>query len=211
MASTPLAYQSRISHIFGDNALAHGLFYLHSPSLRIELSGDRPYLQMFLRAYERSKAIIDFGLGDLQTITVCLSFYGVKSLVGNLSVFRNLHKCGIAIPKTAEIWSVRAERVFDEDWELMRNFICFDIKFIEVELFLWGTLANELGIRPRSGCSLYLFDFDRQILFHPYDDRGMDIIGSDLGLLHQIYLKFNDWLLDYDRQAMDASFQHRLL
>jgi Domain of unknown function (DUF3885) len=207
VAITPFTYRSRISQVFGDNALAHGLFYLHPASLRVELSGDKPYLKMFLRSYERSTAIINFGLSDLQTITVCLSFYGVKSLVGNLSVFRNLRKCGIRIPKTAELWQVRAERVFDEDWELMRNFICFDIKFTEVELLLWGTLANELGITPRSGCSLYLFDFDRQILFHPYDDRGMDIIGSNRELLCQIYLKFNDWLLDYDRQAMNEYFQ----
>jgi Domain of unknown function (DUF3885) len=205
---TPSTYRSRISQVFGDNALAHGLFYLHPTSLRVELSGDKPYLKMFLRAYDRSTAIIDFGLGDIQTITVCLSFYGVKSLVGNLSVFRNLHKCGIKIPKTAEIWQVRAERIVDEDWELMRSFICFDIKFTEVELLLWGTLANELGITPRSSCKLYLFDFDRQILFHPYDDRGMDIIGSNRELLCQIYLKFNDWLLDYDRQAMNEYFQN---
>jgi hypothetical protein len=208
MSITPLTYQSRIAQVFGDKALAHGLFYLHSQSLRIELSGDRPYLKMFLRAYSRSKAIIDFGVGDLQTVTVCLSFYGSSLLVGNLSVFRNLHRCEVTIPKTAEIWQVIEPHVFDEDWDLVRTFICFDIEFAEVELLLWGTLANELGIRPHTSCKLYLFDFDRQILFHPYDDRGMDIIGGNRILLHQIYLKFNNWLLDYDRQVMDEYFQN---
>jgi hypothetical protein len=205
----PNTYRSRILQVFGDRALEHGLFYLHADCLRVELSGGSNYIKMFLRAYERSTAIIDFCLGDLQTITVCLSFYGSSPLVGNLSVFRNLRKCGIIIPKTAEIWQQQEKHVFDEDWDLIRTFICFDIEFSQVDLFLWGTLANELGIRPRSSCSLYLFDLDRQILCHPYDDRGMDIIGNNKSALQQIYNKFNSLLLDYDRQTMDKYFQTR--
>jgi Domain of unknown function (DUF3885) len=203
----PNTYQSKISQVFGEKVFDGGIFYLHPYSLRIELSGSRPYLKMFLRAYERSKAIIDFGLGDLPTIKVCLSFYGSASLVGNLTVFRDLRSCGINIPKSAEIWQNREKHIFDEDWDLIRTFICFEIEFSRFDLFLWGTLANELGIRPRSSCQLYLFDFDRQILFHPYDDRGIDIIGNDRALLAQIYVKFNDWLLDYDRQKMNEYFQ----
>ncbi len=201
------SYQSKILQVFGDKVFEGGIFYLYPNSLRVELSGSHPYIKMFLRAYERSKAILDFGLGDLQTIGVCLIFYGSGSLVRNLSVFRSLRSCGITIPKSAEIWQHREGHVFDEDWDLIKTFICFDIDYGDIELFLWGLLANELGIRPRSRCRLYLFDLDRQILFHPYDDRGMDIIGNNRVLLGHIYTKFNDWLLDYDRQIMDKSFQ----
>jgi Domain of unknown function (DUF3885) len=208
MSIDSLTYQCRISQVFGTKVFEGGIFYLYHQSLRVELSGSRPYIKMFLRAYERSKAIIDFGLGDLETITVCLSFYGGAPLVSNLSVFRSLHSCGINIPKTAEIWQQQEKHAFDEDWDLIKTFICFDIESTQIDLFLWGLLANELGIRPRSITHLYLFDLDRQILFHPYDDRGMDIIGKNKALLKQIYLKFNDWLLDYDRQVMDQSFQH---
>jgi hypothetical protein len=112
----PNTYRSRILQVFGEQALAHRLFYLHSHSLRVELSGGETYIKMFLRAYERSKAIIDFG---------------------------------------------------------------------------------------------YLLSLDRQILFHPYDDHGMDIIGNNRVVLEQIYTKFNDWLLDYDRLTMDEYFRSR--
>ncbi len=206
-ALDPNSCRFKILQVFGEKIFDGGIFYLYSHGLRVELSGSRPYLKMFLRAYERSQAILDFGLGDLPTITVCLSFYGSELLVSNLSIFRNLRSCGITIPKTAEIWQQREEHVFDEDWELIRTFICFEIEYSDIELFLWGLLANELGIRPRSTCHLYVFNLDRQILFHPYDDRGMDIIGNNRILLEQIYLKFNDWLLDYDRQTMDKYFR----
>ncbi|WP_373541275.1 DUF3885 domain-containing protein [Chamaesiphon sp.] len=202
-------YRARILQVFGEQALEHGLFYLHPYSLRVELSGDRPNIKMFLRAYERSKAIIDFSLGDLQTVTVCLNFYGNSTLVSKLSVFRSLRKCGINIPKTAEIWQNQEPPVFDEDGDFFRTFICFDIEFSQIDLFLWSTLANELGIRPRSNCSLYLFDLERQILFHLYEDRGMDIIGGNKALLKQIYIKFNNWLLDYDLPIMDNYFKFK--
>jgi Domain of unknown function (DUF3885) len=106
--------RSKILAVFGEQALEHGLFYLHPYSLRVELSRGETYIKMFLRAYERSKAIIDFG---------------------------------------------------------------------------------------------YLLSLDQQILFHPYDDRGMDIIGNNRVVLEQIYTKFNDWLLDYDRLTMDEYFR----
>jgi hypothetical protein len=146
----PNSCRSKILQVFGDKVFDGGIFYLYSHSLRIELSGSRPYLKMFLRAYERSKAILDFGLGDLQTITVCLSFYGGKSLVSNLSIFRNLRSCGITIPKTAEIWQQREKHVCDEDWELIKTYICFEIEYSDIELFLWGLLANEFALEVRA-------------------------------------------------------------
>jgi hypothetical protein len=133
----PNTYRSKILQVFGEQALEHGIFYYHPHSLRIELSGGETYIKMFLQAYDRSKAIIDLGFEGLQTFTVCLSFYGSSVLVGNLSVFRNLHKCGITIPKTAEIWRHQEPHVFDEDWNLIRTFICFDIDLNQIDIFLW--------------------------------------------------------------------------
>lgn len=209
-ALNPNTYRSKIIQVFGDRVFDGGLFYIYPYSLRVELSGSSSYIKMFLRAYERSKAIIDFGLDNPSTITVCLSYYGSAHLIGNLSVFRSLRNCGITIPKTAEIWqSQEKDDSPDDEWmgDLIKTFICFEVKYSDIDLFLWGTLANELGIRPRSICHLHIFDLDRQILFHPYDDRGMDIIGNDRDLLKQIYTRFNDWLLDFDRQTMDKYFQ----
>ncbi|MEM7591382.1 MAG: DUF3885 domain-containing protein [Cyanobacteria bacterium P01_A01_bin.83] len=71
---------------------------------------------------------------------------------------------------------------------------------------MWGTLANELGIDPRSQCDFYLFDFETDILVHQYDDRGMDIIGSNQELLKRTYDQFKEWLLECDREPMKAYF-----
>lgn len=40
----------------------------------------------------------------------------------------------------------------------------------------------------------------------PYDDRGMDVVGPNKNLLLQLYRQHHPYLLDYDRDAMDATF-----
>jgi hypothetical protein len=36
-----------------------------------------------------------------------------------------------------------------------------------------------------------------------YDDRGVDIITSDVETLRQIYTRFNDWILEFNRKEID--------
>ena len=54
---------------------------------------------------------------------------------------------------------------------------------------------------------LMLFNLDLGIMINPYDDRGMDVLGPNRDLLKMIYNKRNDWLLDYDREQMDAYYK----
>lgn len=201
--------QERIKEKFGDKALDFALFYNHKGSLRFELASSSSYIEMFLQAYSRAKSVIDFVFNDTDRISICLAFSGLGGYLANLSVFRSLRSCQINIPKEHFAW----QKEYQEDDELCskeyvftRTFICFEIVKTAIPKFLWGTLANELGIRPRSQCDLYLFDFKTDVLVHPYDDRGMDIIGSNRELLQQTYDKFNEWLPNGDREQMKVYF-----
>ncbi len=51
-----------------------------------------------------------------------------------------------------------------------------------------------------------LVDFQRGILVHVYDDRGMDVISSDRHVLEPLYRDFQDQLLDHDRRRMAGVF-----
>ena len=74
---------------------------------------------------------------------------------------------------------------------------------------LWTALARELGITPSTRwlSSIYIVDFTRRIAVHPYDDRGLDVIGPDRESLAPLYGQLSGWLLDYDRDAMDVKFR----
>lgn len=43
------------------------------------------------------------------------------------------------------------------------------------------------------------------ILYHLYDDRGLDVVVTDKMTLQPIYQNYHTWLLDYDREAMKKS------
>ena len=51
---------------------------------------------------------------------------------------------------------------------------------------------------------IYFLNITRKAIFHMYDDRGLDIIASDVELLQPIYDEYSNWLLDYDRAKMDS-------
>jgi hypothetical protein len=75
---------------------------------------------------------------------------------------------------------------------------------------LWCALASDFGsIKPNPGCSYYLFNLQEGLLAFPYDDRGMDVVGPNRDLLTMLYRKYGTYLLDYDRPAMQRSFEDR--
>jgi hypothetical protein len=77
------------------------------------------------------------------------------------------------------------------------------------DVILWAAVAKEMAVAPKAPIAGYLYDPERQVLMHVYDDRGMDLTALDAGRLDQAYRQFNDWLLDYDRPRIDAIFADR--
>ena len=57
------------------------------------------------------------------------------------------------------------------------------------------------------GCEIYFVNVTRKIIYHLYDDRGCDVIASNKENLRSLYLTYNDWILDYDRNQIDQLFQ----
>lgn len=54
---------------------------------------------------------------------------------------------------------------------------------------------------------IYFVNIDKKLIFHMYDDRGLDLISADKETLKSIYKKHNDWILDYDRKQIDKQFE----
>lgn len=53
---------------------------------------------------------------------------------------------------------------------------------------------------------VYFINLDKQIIFHMYDDRGLDIIASKIEVLKSVYFKFNHLLLEVNRNEIDKKF-----
>jgi hypothetical protein len=56
---------------------------------------------------------------------------------------------------------------------------------------------------------VFLINRTRELVYHHYDDRGLDVVARRSTTLRPIYLQFRDWILDYDRDAIDRVFAAR--
>lgn len=54
---------------------------------------------------------------------------------------------------------------------------------------------------------VYFVNIENKLIFHMYDDRGLDIIATDKETLRSIYEKHNDLILGYDRERIDKQFE----
>ena len=193
-----------IRNTFGTEALEHALFYEHEGSLRFELSEGGSFVEMFIQSYNKATEIVGSIFSETEKISVCLAFYGKKSLLGNLSVFRDLVECQIEIPKKdCQIW----QKQYPE--AELRTFITFSTNKKELPKLLWSAIASDMGVKPRVNCSIYIYCSELGVLVHPYDDRGLDVIGPNKELLKKLYTKFHHYLLDYDIEEMDKKYANK--
>jgi hypothetical protein len=195
------ALHDEIHRVFGPAALEWGLFYVHEPALRFELSGGGGYIEMFTRAYDRAREIVAAAFADTAELTIVLAHTCGGGPAERSLALSSIRHCGIRIPRPYATWTEDA----DEDG-FARVFLAFRAGREMVDRLLWGALATEMAIHPSLACRVYLADVERGVLAFPYDDRGMDVIGPNHALLGDLYTRFNPWLLDYDRERMDGFF-----
>ncbi len=59
---------------------------------------------------------------------------------------------------------------------------------------------------PSIAGEVFFINDTKKIILNMYDDRGMDIIANRKETLERIYQEYNEWILDYDREKIDAVF-----
>ncbi|RYY83659.1 MAG: DUF3885 domain-containing protein [Chitinophagaceae bacterium] len=190
-----------IEETFMGRAFLRPLFYSYPGGLRFELSQGGHAIDQFLTAHHKASEICRDVFSGKDNLTICLRvFYFQESRFAYRSTLRDLADAGIKIPRSRSIW---LEEVA-EDCSLL---VAFSASATLLPRLLWCALSADLGsIRPRPLCSVYLFNLDAQVMAFPYDDRGMDVVGSNSNLLEKLYRQHSAYLLEHDLEAMRASF-----
>lgn len=157
---------------------------------------------------ERAKEVAEALFSETKALTVFASFYDWERRSSCASrSFTALAALGFT-----EVFS-RPDRVPQPDEDILspsgmhlcRYWSRADFRYDpgQVELLL---LASVSDLLPKNFLLFHLVDMDRGLVLHAYDDRGMDVGAADRTALVPIYWEFKDWLLDYDRAAMDRIF-----
>lgn len=58
-----------------------------------------------------------------------------------------------------------------------------------------------------SNKEIFFLNIDKRLIYHMYDDRGLDIVATDKETLLPIYQGFNDWILECNREQIDNALK----
>jgi hypothetical protein len=201
--------REEIERIFEGNAFARPLYYSYPGGLRFELSETGGIIEQFQTALRKSTTICGDIFSDAATFVVCLRTHSGSHGFMHRAAIQAFRSAGVDFPPERSVWS---EAIDPEEWyceeepECWIN-IAFEASIASLQTFLWCALAKDFGaIEPNPHCDVYLFNLPKQVMVFPYDDRGMDVVGPNTQLLSQLYERHNQYLLDYDRSAMDVTF-----
>lgn len=200
----PLVSPETLLGTFGPHAFQSGLFYLHEPALRFELSREGPRVDLFVQAFDRAREVLAHLFRDVAEVTAVVAWFGAGPPLRHREVFRALRACGLRrIPRPRACW---AETFRDEWGEEPRTLVSFRLPTEHLHRLLWGALAADIAIEPRLPCRVYFLSPELGVLVHPYDDRGMDVIGPGRERMAELFARFGPYLLDYDRERMEGFF-----
>lgn len=206
-------FHKQVEQIFQGLAYERPLFYRHPGGLRFELAEGGTVIDQFLRAMHKATAICRDLFTEPGSLVACIRIHPDAAEIFPFSQRRliaDLRKAGIAIPKKRQLqWQLSPP---DEDgfppFYLVNLY--FELPAERAQNLLWCRLGGryeDFEILPEPRCMIYLFNLKERVMVWPYDMRGMDVVGPNHQRLGELYRKFNDWLLDYDRATMDACFQ----
>jgi hypothetical protein len=81
------------------------------------------------------------------------------------------------------------------------------VKDINFKNILNAIANTEMGFEPGIDQTVYFFDPLNDTVFNMYDDRGCLVESDKANKIRHLYIKRNDWIVDYHRPEIDEYFK----
>jgi hypothetical protein len=193
----------------------HPIFYNSPIGIRFEIGGDEPvYIndssdseevmnpKYVSEALKRAKALyLDF---PHQPDILRIDTYPDEERDQQEGTLKKLFDLGLSRPQEQKLIYVQWEDYGDtvkqlqSYWKIAEPF--------RPEILLQEIIKADIGGISGLVSNVYFVNSVDSVLFHLYDDRGADLVASDKELLRPIFEKFNDWIMDYDREQIKRTF-----
>tara|TARA_A100001391_G_scaffold94923_1_gene62869 strand:+ start:471 stop:1097 length:627 start_codon:yes stop_codon:yes gene_type:complete len=197
--------------LFGEEAFSkRPTFYNVEGALRFELGVGDDRASYMSTALHRLHALLDdLGFKD-HPIGIAAYYYTYDSTADEQAP--PLHQQILPFARELRCWEemkfCRSNFLrFSNDEDCFFAYHFGQIADNKDRLSTWINQHLMRGFEPSNLPLLMLFSLDLGIMINPYDDRGMDVFGPNRDLLELLYTKRNGWLLDYDREQMDAIYK----
>ncbi|MEX2461672.1 MAG: DUF3885 domain-containing protein [Paenibacillaceae bacterium] len=191
------------------------LFYNNDIGLRFELGV--PYRELedpsyFETVHHRSKELFDSVFSNTDEIFLVMKTYQplppLEVINPGVKVFSNYVDPEVA----KEVTCYEKEPVIDEDTnEVSGHLRSFGLLCSLSDVNYKGILRAIGYIDfPSNGDyisdRIYFIHPTKHIVFHMYDDRGLDIVALDKEELQPLFNQYRQWVLDYDRATIEKKF-----
>lgn len=109
-----------------------------------------------------------------------------------------------------EVITTEIERNYEDNGDLSivkyQHILICKMESIDYNSILKAIAHHDFGIEPSISDSVFFINPYKHIIYHMYDDRGMDLISESKETLFPIYQKYNSWILAYDKKQIDNIF-----
>ena len=205
---------------FNGLVLEPPLFYAQESGIRFEISNpmqayDEPGFLM--RAFQRSTTLFNeiFQEEDEILFVTDITTWRHDPFIHKkpINVYRKYIKQAQALYKLQLQTLEQTEEEGDEITTFRYSYACRkkDIRYPQLLQAIcyedFGHPSTILKNQKGSSCQIYFVNLSRKFIYHLYDDRGCDILAADKEDIRFLYEQYNDWILDYDREKIDAVFK----
>jgi hypothetical protein len=178
--------------------------------LRFELGQGDTYLANFSCAYDRARALARAAIGASPPTAIIAARPNAKNPAVAMPVqdgeFGRLQAMGVHTTPFVAAWRGPSHPLSSTaDAEVWQH-RALEVSWTEADILLWSNIGQEIGVRPVAPVISSLVDVDREVMAYAYDDRGMDIVAVSASEIASLYVQFDAWLLDHDRDRMAAVF-----
>ena len=211
-------YRQFLSNNFKELRLANPLFYSLDFGIRFDLQdGETDTDEYFKEVIRRAATIFQSAFDNSNEVFLVFMEYKYRRRKIRFSNFTfkqidNLKKKEISYSKESKLY-------FPGDKFDIRNIAIIKLiaDRINYKNILTAIGNSDFGSRqPRldnngflSSKEIYFVNIDKKLIFHMYDDRGIDIIATNIETIRPIYLKHKDWILDYDKEKIEKQFEQK--
>jgi hypothetical protein len=216
--TTKQKYRQFINENFKGLRLRKPLFYSWDFGLRFDLQvGETNTDEYFEEVTRRASAIFETAFDNSDNVFLVFMDFKYKRRKIRFSNFTfkqidNLQKTEISYSKEYRLYEP------DDKFDI-RNIAIIELTSDRIQ---YKNILRAIGHtdfpsrQPRldsnwffTSKEVYFINIDKKLIFHMYDDRGLDIVSADKETIRPIYNKHNDWILDYDREQIDRQFEYK--
>lgn len=215
MQAIKQTYRQFLTNNFNGLQLKQPLFYNWDFGLRFDLQvGETNTDEYFEEAITRASTIFQVAFDLTDQVYLILTHYRYKRRKIRFSNFT--FKQVDALKKTEISYLVEKCLYEPNDKSDIRNIamIRSTVDRINYKDILTAIAHSDFPPRqPRldrngflTNKEIYFVNINKKLIFHMYDDRGLDLISAHKEILRPIYKKHNNWILEFDREKIDKEF-----